>query len=164
MLKCQKVLGSYTLKTSRGNFKTKDVRILEINDDGTQSINWSVDGCLLASTNKHKKLRIWDRRTPVATGELPVNHGSRVTWIKQPQQLATSLLTKNNIRMISLFDIRKLPFELMSIELGESNTPLVINSDPDTGMVFAYAKGDRNIQYFEMLDSKIIQRSIYKGI
>lgn len=74
-----------------------------------QSMCWSADGSLLVTTNRDKKLRIWDARQERPAHEVPGHAGaknSRAVWMGEHDRIATTGFSRMSDRQLGLWDAR----------------------------------------------------------
>lgn len=99
--------GDYTIKlwdvesgASKLSLKHRDI---------VQSMSWSADGSLLVTTNRDKKLRIWDARQEKPAHEVPGHAGaknSRAVWMGEHDRIATTGFSRMSDRQLGLWDAR----------------------------------------------------------
>jgi len=99
--------GDYTIKlwdvessASKLSLKHRDI---------VQSMCWSADGSLLVTTNRDKKLRIWDVRQEKPAHEVPGHSGaknSRAVWMGEHDRIATTGFSRMSDRQLGLWDAR----------------------------------------------------------
>ena len=105
------------LATSSGDYTVKlwDVeagspRLTLKHTDIVQSLSWSANGSLMVTTSRDKKLRIWDVRQEKPAHVVPGHQGaknSRVTWMGEHDNVATTGFSKMSDRQLGLWDIRE---------------------------------------------------------
>ena len=73
-------------------------------------MSFNADGSILATTNRDKKLRLWDLRQQAPVYEGPGHAGaknSRAVWLGDLDRIATTGFSKMSDRQLGLWDIRK---------------------------------------------------------
>ncbi|TVY93317.1 Coronin-like protein [Lachnellula willkommii] len=98
--------GDYTIKlwdigAGKSNLTLK-------HGDIVQSLSWSANGSMLATTSRDKKLRIWDVRQERPAHEVAGHTGaknSRVVWMGEHNRLATTGFSKMSDRQMALWDV-----------------------------------------------------------
>jgi len=122
--------------------------------DLIQSVQWSLQGNLLASTGKDKKLRIQDPRTNSVTAEGECHQGvkgTRVVWLG-PNRLFTTGFSKTSDREYCVWDLKDLSKPLARTVVDSGSGLLCPYFDSDTNMIYLAGKGDGNIRYYEIVD------------
>ncbi|KAI1884438.1 hypothetical protein AGOR_G00226400 [Albula goreensis] len=131
---------------------------LEQHPDQLQGLTWKQDGCLLATTCKDKKLRVFDPRaqlTPVQCGGGHQNNkDSRILWIKDSDHILTTGFNQMREREVRLWDSRKLGSSVALVSLGTSSGTLIPLFDPDSGLLVLSGMGDSVIDCFEVTDTE----------
>merc|ERR1712137_827712 len=125
--------------------------------DIIQSVDWSFDGSQLATTSKDKKIRVIDPRGGNITGEAsghPGIKGSRCIWLGERGTIFNVSFSRSSDRTYSILDPRKLDTPIVQANIDTSSGILMPFYDNDTGLLFLAGKGDGNIHYFEIDDSK----------
>lgn len=75
--------------------------------DVVQSLTWSADGRLLATTSRDKKLRLWDVRQEKPVHEHPGHEGaknSRAVWLGEHNRVVTTGFSRMSDRQIALWE------------------------------------------------------------
>merc|ERR1712137_1269363 len=125
--------------------------------DIIQSVDWNYDGSLIATTSKDKKIRVIDPRGGNITGEAsghPGVKGSRCIWLGERGTIFNVGFSRSSDRTYSILDPRKLDTPIVQANIDTSSGILMPFYDNDTGLLFLAGKGDGNIRYFEIDDSK----------
>lgn len=128
--------------------------ILTGHTDGIQSIAWSPDGSLLATTARDRKIRMFDPRLPASSSCVleKESHGgikgARVCWLGSTGRLVTTGFSKMSDRQVSLYDASTLD-KLTTLDLDQS-AGVIMPFYSDNGILFLAGKGDGNIRYFEV--------------
>ncbi|TVY32817.1 Coronin-like protein [Lachnellula subtilissima] len=154
--------GDYTIKlwdigAGKSNLTLK-------HGDIVQSLSWSANGSMLATTSRDKKLRVWDVRQERPAHEVAGHSGaknSRVVWMGEHNRLATTGFSKMSDRQMALWDV------------GAPAEPIggftVLDSISGVCMPFwVFVSGrqrvsDGNIRYFEYANDKFEFLSEYKS-
>lgn len=98
--------GDYTIKL--WDIGTGKAALTLKHGDIVQSLSWSANGSLMATTSRDKKLRIWDTRQERPAHEGPGHTGaknSRVVWMGEHNRVATTGFSKMSDRQLALWDV-----------------------------------------------------------
>eukprot|EP00057_Strongylocentrotus_purpuratus_P024756 XP_011679230.1 PREDICTED: LOW QUALITY PROTEIN: coronin-7 [Strongylocentrotus purpuratus] len=128
---------------------------VEVAEDQLQGISWKLDGTLLATTSKDKKIRIVDPRANSVTSETQGHddiRDSRVCWLGDRDHILSTGFNSRRARQVKVYDTRKFGSACCSAEMGQATGILMPLYDPDTQLVFLCGKGDQRIGIFEVLD------------
>ncbi|TVY43338.1 Coronin-like protein crn1 [Lachnellula cervina] len=146
--------GDYTIKlwdigAGKSNLTLK-------HGDIVQSLSWSANGSMLATTSRDKKLRIWDVRQERPAHEVAGHSGaknSRVVWMGEHNRLATTGFSKMSDRQMALWDV------------GAPAEPIggFTVLDSISGVCMPFWVRDGNIRYFEYENDKFEFLSEYKS-
>ncbi|PBP24176.1 coronin-6 [Diplocarpon rosae] len=172
--------GDYTIKL--WDVESGKAHLTLKHGDIVQSLSWSANGAMLATTSRDKKLRVWDVRQERPAHEVAGHSGaknSRVVWMGEHNRLATTGFSKMSDRQMALWDVGA-PAEplggftvLDSISgvcmpfWGKSSRPpersWLTLVDDGTQCLYLAGKGDGNIRYFEFENDKFEFLSEYKS-
>ena len=125
--------------------------------DIIQSIEWSYDGKLLATSSKDKNTRILDPRANSEVAKFSAHQGvkgSRVLWLGNRNKLYTVGFSRSSDRQFSIWDPSNLAKPLHSQNIDTSSGILMPFYDNDTSIVYLVGKGDGNIRYYEIVDEQ----------
>ena len=139
--------------------------------DVVQSLAWSTNGSMLATTCRDKKLRVWDPRQERAAHEVPGHSGaknSRVVWLTGDvggDKLATTGFSKMSDRQLGHWDLNNLADgPVGGFQLLDSISGVCMPFwDEGTKCLYLAGKGDGNIRYFEYENNDFIFLSEYKS-
>jgi coronin-1B/1C/6 len=98
--------GDYTIKL--WDIESGKAHLTLKHGDIVQSLSWSANGAMLATTSRDKKLRVWDVRQERAAHEVSGHTGaknSRVVWMGEHNRLATTGFSKMSDRQMALWDV-----------------------------------------------------------
>ncbi|CAG8472219.1 6020_t:CDS:2 [Acaulospora colombiana] len=128
--------------------------------DFIQSMSWSYNGSLLATTCRDKKLRIFDVRSSKIVQEATSHQGvkgSRIAWLGNTDRLVTTGFSKMSDRQIFLWDTTNLDKPIKSLLLDTSSGVVMPFYDDDTKIL------DGNIRYYEFENDELFFLSEYKS-
>ncbi|TVY32818.1 Coronin-like protein [Lachnellula occidentalis] len=157
--------GDYTIKlwdigAGKSNLTLK-------HGDIVQSLSWSANGSMLATTSRDKKLRIWDVRQERPAHEVAGHSGaknSRVVWMGEHNRLATTGFSKMSDRQMALWDVGAPAEPLGGFTVLDSISGVCMPFwDDGTQCLYLAGKGDGNIRYFEYENDKFEFLSEYKS-
>ncbi|RKF82156.1 Coronin-like protein crn1 [Golovinomyces cichoracearum] len=157
--------GDYTIKI--WNIAQDKICLTLKHNEIIQSLSWSANGAMLATTSRDKKLRIWDVRQERPAHEVTGHSGaknSRVVWMGEHNRLATTGFSKMSDRQMALWDVGNPNEPIGGFMLLDSisgvNMPFW---DDGTQCLYLGGKGDGNIRYFEYENDKFEFLSEYKS-
>ncbi|RPA78934.1 DUF1900-domain-containing protein [Ascobolus immersus RN42] len=162
------------LASSSGDFTIKiwDVeagvaRMTLDHHDIVQSLSFSANGNLLATTCRDKKLRVWDVRQEKPAHEVAGHGGaknSRVVWMGELDRLATTGFSRMSDRQLGLWDIGNPVEPIGGFETLDSISGVCMPFwDDGTRCLYLAGKGDGNIRYYEYENDEFIYLSEYKS-
>ncbi|KAF3915404.1 Coronin [Arthrobotrys entomopaga] len=162
------------LATSSGDFTVKiwdveagQAKLTLRHPEIVQSLSYSADGGLLVTTNRDKKLRIWDPRQQAPVHEGPGHAGaknSRAVWLGEMDRIATTGFSKMSDRQLALWDIRSPNEPIGGPQLLDSSSGVCMPFyDDGTKCLFLAGKGDGNIRYYEYVNDDLVPLSEYKS-
>ncbi|PVH73825.1 DUF1900-domain-containing protein [Cadophora sp. DSE1049] len=135
--------------------------------DIVQSLSWSANGAMLATTSRDKKLRVWDVRQERPAHEVAGHSGaknSRVVWMGEHNRLATTGFSKMSDRQMALWDVGAPAEPLGGFTVLDSISGVCMPFwDDGTQCLYLAGKGDGNIRYFEYENDKFEFLSEYKS-
>lgn len=136
--------------------------------DTVQSLSFSGNGSLLATTCRDKKVRVWDPRQQKAVAEGPGHGGaknSRLVWLGEHDRLATTGFSKMSDRQLGLWNIHNLPDGPIGgfTQLDQSSGVCMPFWDDSTKCIYLAGKGDGNIRYYEYANDQFHVLSEYKS-
>lgn len=157
--------GDYTIKL--WDIGTGKAHLTLKHGDIVQSLSWSANGTMLATTSRDKKLRVWDVRQERAAHEAPGHTGaknSRVVWMGEHNRLATTGFSKMSDRQMALWDAGSLAEPISGFTVLDSISGVCMPFwDDGTQCLYLAGKGDGNIRYFEYENDKFEFLSEYKS-
>ncbi|KAM4632370.1 coronin-7-like isoform 2-T2 [Discoglossus pictus] len=127
---------------------------LDAHGDLVQSVCWSRDGVLVATSCRDKRLRIFDvRKSPGASQDAQGhdnNKDSRVLWTNSNNHLLTSGFNQVRERELLLWDLRNFSRPVTSFSLDASTGLLIPLYDVDTGLIILAAQGQGSVYCMEV--------------
>jgi coronin-1B/1C/6 len=134
---------------------------LNIQDAGfaPHSLNWNLDGSLLAACDKAKMLHIMDPRASenhVVQSTLCHESvkGARVVWMQKTGRIFTCGSSKIAERQFKIWDQRDLSKPIAEENIDSGSGQLMPFFDEDTQMMYLAGRGDGNIRFFEFVDEE----------
>jgi coronin-7 len=138
---------------------TASAEVLTISDahpDAVLSQTFDLGGSVIATSNKDKKLRLFDLRAKSAVAQTDVAHAGaksfRAEWMGQHNRIFTAGFSKTSERECAVWDTRKLDAWLGRAALDVSSGILEPMYDEDTNVAFVSGRGDTTIRLFEPVD------------
>ncbi|CAL3970602.1 unnamed protein product [Diplocarpon coronariae] len=157
--------GDYTIKL--WDVESGKAHLALKHGDIVQSLSWSANGAMLATTSRDKKLRVWDVRQERPAHEVPGHSGaknSRVVWMGEHNRLATTGFSKMSDRQMALWDVGAPAEPLGGFTVLDSISGVCMPFwDDGTQCLYLAGKGDGNIRYFEFENDKFEFLSEYKS-
>lgn len=151
------------LATSSADFSVKvwDIQkgqaALTIGEEHTDlitSVQWNLNGSLLTTMCKDKKMRMIDPRAGKVVSSTEAHggvKGARVLWLSGNRMFTTGF-SKNTEREIAIWDTKDLATPILRNNIDSSSGLLMPYWDADTSMLYLAGKGDGNIRYYELVD------------
>ncbi|KAJ7306057.1 hypothetical protein JRQ81_010423 [Phrynocephalus forsythii] len=133
----------------------KSLADLESHEDQVQSLAWKLDGSLLGTSCKDKKLRVFDPRTKPTACQSVLAHAngkdSRLAWVNTDRCLLSVGFNQVRECEVRLWDTRRFGSSLASITLDASPRALIPLFDPSTGLLVLAGKGENRLLCYEVL-------------
>ena len=117
------------------------------------SLNWNLDGTLLNTTTKDRKVNVYDSRTGVAVASAeahPSPKTQRSVWAKRRNQIVTVGFSKQQFRQAMVWDLRHFAKPLYIEEIDQQSSVMMPFMDDDLNILYLAGKGDGTIKYFEL--------------
>eukprot|EP00758_Cryptobia_borreli_P014510 Tbor_TRINITY_DN5927_c3_g1::TRINITY_DN5927_c3_g1_i15::g.18275::m.18275/K13886/CORO1B_1C_6; coronin-1B/1C/6 len=133
------------------------------------SLNWNLDGSLLNTTTKDKKVSILDSRTGSVVASTNAHDGSktqRSIWAKRRNMLLTIGFSSRQARQIKVWDARNLKEAIHTEEIDQQSAVMMPFFDEDNSLLYLAGKGDTSIRCYEMWDGEstpIVAANTYSG-
>lgn len=130
---------------------------LEGAEDAFMSIEWNLNGSLLATANRDKHLRIGDPRSKSWVHDWRGHEGpkgQRMCWLS-PTHLFSVGFSKSYERQFFLWDINKLKEPVQSVVIDQQAGTMYPFFDGDTNVLYLGGKGDGNIRYYQFVDNQL---------
>jgi coronin-1B/1C/6 len=136
--------------------------------DIVNSVQWSYDGSMLATSCKDKNLRVIDPRANVVQHCVASHQGvkgTRVCWLGDSDRIFTSGFSRSSDRQWAVWDLKNMKEPLKMENMDTMSGGLIPHFDNDTKMLYLAGKGDGNIRYYEYADEApyIFPLSEYKS-
>lgn len=146
-----------------GSVRVHDVNtsgeVLTINDahpDAVLSQTFDYSGAVLATSNKDKKLRLFDLRANSVVAQTDVAHAGaksfRAEWMGPHDRIFTAGFSKSSERECAVWDTRKLSAWLGRTGMDVSSGILEPMYDEDSNVAFVSGRGDTTIRLYEPVD------------
>jgi len=121
-----------------------------------QDLQFSLDGSLMCSGSKDKKLRVIDPRAQSIVAETAAHEGVkgvRCTWLGKTGKILTVGFSKLSDRQYAVWDPRNLSKSILIDNVDTAAGLIMPFYDNDTGVLYLCGKGDGNIRYYEVSES-----------
>lgn len=123
-----------------------------------QDLVFNYNGSQLATSSKDKKLRIYDPRTNAVVQETQPHEGSKcfkICYQGKGTNIITVGFTRQSKRQFRIWDSRALGEKPIHTEnIDQSAGVIMPFFDEDSNVLFLAGKGDGNIRFYEIVDSK----------
>lgn len=148
---CDKTLTIWDLQKQQPKYELKDHK------DLIQSFCWKVNGSLLVTSSKDKKIHVVDPRSSSSVEECDGFGGSkdtRLLWLGDTDRILGSGFTASNKREVRVWDVHNMSKPVQTLNFDSSSGGILMPFyDPDTKMLFLAGKGDSFIQYLEVSET-----------
>jgi len=132
---------------------------IAVHSENILSCNWNLDGSLLNTTSKDKKLRLIDPRSNQVATEVGAHLGTktqRSIWAKRRNQIVTVGFSANSReRELMIWDASKMDAPLYKKEIDNASGVMMLFFDEDTNLLFVGGKGDGTVRYYELWDEAV---------
>ncbi|XP_040273231.1 coronin-2A [Bufo bufo] len=128
------------------------VRTIECHKDVILSMSFNLDGSLLATSCKDRKVRIIDplKGRIIQESDGKTHKSSKVLFLGNMKKLISTGTSQWNNRHAALWDQDDLSVPLYQEELDSSSGLIFPFFDNDTNMLYLVGKGEGNIRYYEV--------------
>ncbi|XP_072337489.1 coronin-7 [Scyliorhinus torazame] len=137
----------------------KALTALEDHGDQIQSLTWKKDGCLLGTSCKDKKLRVYDPRTMCSAVQSVEGHDnikdSRLIWLNTSDIVLSTGFSQMRERQARLWDTRQFTTPVNTFTLDTAQSPLIPMYDADSGLLILAGKGDNVLHCLEVSTSEV---------
>ncbi|CAH6790366.1 Coro2a [Phodopus roborovskii] len=152
----------YDYKVMVWNLDTKEsvitspMRTITCHQDVILSMSFNINGSLLATTCKDRKIRVVDPRLGIVLQEASYkgHRANKVLFLGNLKKLLSTGTSRWNNRQMALWDQDNLSVPLTEEDLDGSSGVLFPFYDSDTSMLYIVGKGDGNIRYYEVNTEK----------
>jgi coronin-1B/1C/6 len=123
--------------------------------DQIMSLNWNLDGTLLNTTSKDKKVTVFDSRTGDIAIAADSHQGSktqRSVWAKRRGLIVTVGFNQKQHRQAMVWDLRHMEKPVCTEEIDQQSTVLAPWMDEDTNMLYLAGRGDGSVKFYELWD------------
>lgn len=154
------MISIFDVETGKAGVQIKDT------SDVVQSLNFNLDGSLLNTTTKDKRVNIIDSRTGAIAASTEAHAGAktqRSVWAKRRGLIVTFGFTSKQFRELKVWDIRNMSQSCATQEIDQASSIMLPFVDEDMDMLYVGGKGDGGVKYFHLWedDSVITPLSAY---
>ncbi|KAH7903995.1 hypothetical protein BJ138DRAFT_1119846 [Hygrophoropsis aurantiaca] len=143
--------GEHTVKLWDLSDAERSRAVLGGHGDTIQSLAFSPDGSLLATTCRDRKLRLFDPRSGGEAVRVVDGHGgikgARITWMGDTGKIATTGFSKMSDRQVAIWEAGGLTN--IKTTIIDQSAGVVMPFWSDNGILFLAGKGDGNVRYYE---------------
>ncbi|KAG8595154.1 hypothetical protein GDO81_001436 [Engystomops pustulosus] len=128
------------------------VRTIECHKDVILSMSFNLDGSLMATSCKDRKVRVIDplKGCIIQESDGKTHKASKVLFLGNMKKLVSTGTSRWNNRQVVLWDQDDLSVPLHQEDLDGSSGLLFPFFDNDTDMLYLVGKGEGNIRYYEV--------------
>jgi len=123
-------------------------------DQATMSMDFNIDGSLLACTTKAKLVKIYDPRDPKEVTQFECSEGSKsskIFWAESAGYIGATCYNKMAKRKLRLWDLRTLGSKPIVDDVLDQMTSVNMPFyDSENKILFTAGKGDGSIGYYQM--------------
>ena len=147
----------------------QEKQTLEGHTQTLQDVVYNYNGSQLATSCKDKKMRIFDPRTNAIVQENQPHEGSKcfkLVFQGKGTNIITVGFTRQSKRQFKIWDSRNLGDKPIHTESIDQSAGVILPYfDEDTNVLYLAGKGDGNIRFYEIVDSKPFAFSLseYRG-
>ena len=133
-------------------------------------VSWSPNGVLIGATTKNKFAHIFDPRNNKQIMKQQINEGfqsAKMAWIDN-DTFVTTCWNKAGMKMLKLWDIRKVKEDLTSsevthVQIDTSKTVSTPFVDRESKLVYTIGKGEAYIHYYDYSEGTFKRGIDYKA-
>jgi hypothetical protein len=125
--------------------------------DQVLSVNWNLDGTLLNTTTKDKKVSILDSHTGSVVASADAHQGSktqRSIWAKRRGLIVTVGFDRKQMRQAMVWDVRNLVKPICTEEIDNASTVMAPFYDEDTNLLYISGRGDGSVKFFDLWEDE----------
>jgi len=127
------------------------------------SMAWNYDGSLLGASSKDKKIRMLDPRQTSSAQTINAFDGaqsSKIFWVPKFNWIGATGFSKTAKRQVKMFDLRKSNDAILSNDIDQAAGVILPHWDNDNGVLYLAAKGEGNINYYELENDEKIMHNL----
>ncbi|ESS66206.1 Coronin-1A [Trypanosoma cruzi Dm28c] len=124
--------------------------VLKCHTDQIMSLEWNLDGSLLCSTSKDKKVNIMDPRIGDIVASGSAHQGGktqRCLWAKRQNLIVTVGFSKAQSRQVMLWDARDMASPVHTEDIDQFSSLILPFFDEDTNILYIGGRGDGIIRF-----------------
>ncbi|AAZ13075.1 coronin, putative [Trypanosoma brucei brucei TREU927] len=140
--------------------------VVKCHAEQISSLDWNLDGSLLCTTSKDKKLNIVDPRSQkivCSSGASESTKTQRALWARRADLVITIGVNTMQMRQAMVWDIRKLAAPASTVDVDQSCAVSMPFFDEDTSLFYIGSRGEGGIRSFELRNSRLINCSSYSS-
>ncbi|ESL06756.1 coronin [Trypanosoma rangeli SC58] len=140
--------------------------VLNCHTDHIMSLEWNLDGSLLCSTSKDKKVNIMDPRQGGIVASSPAHQGGKIqrcVWAKRKNLIMTIGFGMAQTRQVMVWDVRNMVSPMQTEDLDQVSCIMLPFFDEDTNLLYVGSRGDGSIRFLELMDGQLVPCSAYNS-
>ncbi|RNF17373.1 putative coronin [Trypanosoma conorhini] len=141
--------------------------VLRCHTDHIMSLDWNLDGSLLCSTSKDKKVNIMDPRQGNIVASGPAHQGGkpqRCLWAKRKDLILTVGFNPVQSRQVMVWDARNMVSPVHTEDLDRVSCVMLPFFDEDTNLLYVGSRGDGSIRFLELMNGRLVSCAAYDSV
>ncbi|KAH9593427.1 protein of unknown function DUF1899 [Trypanosoma melophagium] len=138
--------------------------VIKCHNEQIMSLDWNLNGSLLCSTSKDRKVNIVDPRKGSIVSSGDAHQGGktqRCVWAKRLNLIMTVGFSKTQTRQAMVWDARKMSSPVQTEDIDQSSSIMLPFFDEDTNILYIGSRGEGNIRFYECMDGQLVNCADY---
>ncbi|KAG8349137.1 protein of unknown function (DUF1899) WD domain [Trypanosoma vivax] len=137
---------------------------LKCHTEQIMSIDWNLNGSLLCSTSRDRKLNVVDPRKGSIVNSANAHQSTktqRAVWARRSDMILTVGFNKIQARQVMLWDTRSLEMPVQTEDVDQTCAVMLPFFDDDTNLLYIGSRGDGGIRSFELMEGRLVNCTSY---